>query len=148
MATFKHLLVTTDFSQAAQAGIRAGRDLAAQLGARISLVHVCEEILPPLTFSTPAQRAEIHRQSLHASQKQLAACAREFFRNIPAETHLRHGRPSEEIAECAKEVGADLIVSASQGRGSVGQLIFGSTAQRIIQSAPCPVVVVKAEPEP
>ena len=143
MATFKHLLVTTDFSEAAEAGIRTARELSSQLEARITLVHVCEEILPSLAFSTVAQRAEIHRESLKACEQQLAGAARELFPDMPIETELRDGRPAVEIVQCAKDTGADLIVMASEGRGSVGQLIFGSTTQRVLQTAPCPVVVVR-----
>ncbi|MCB1033489.1 MAG: universal stress protein [Acidobacteria bacterium] len=145
MTTFKHLLVATDFSKASEAGIRTARDLAGQLGARVSVVHVCEEILLPMIFTTEEQRTEFHEESLKVSRERLDACIHEHFGDLPAEARLRYGSPAAEIVACAREVEADLVVLASHGRGSVGQLVFGSTAQRVIHSAPCPTVVVRPQ---
>jgi universal stress protein A len=56
---------------------------------------------------------------------------------------LRIGNPFEEIVNAAKETGVDLIVIGSHGYGGLGRLLLGSTAERVIQYAPCPVLVVK-----
>ena len=62
---------------------------------------------------------------------------------LQAEPILRHGNPYEEIVNAAKELGVDLIVIGSHGYTGLGRLLVGSTADRVLQCAPCPVLVVK-----
>lgn len=62
---------------------------------------------------------------------------------LQAEPSLRHGNPCEEIVNAAKEFGVDLIVIGSHGYTGLGHLLVGSTAGRVLQRAPCPVLVVK-----
>ena len=50
------------------------------------------------------------------------------------------------IAEVAAEEGADLVVVGTQGRGVLDRLVVGSVAERVVRTAPCPVLVVKAPP--
>src|SRR5206468_779697 len=62
---------------------------------------------------------------------------------LNAQPALRVGNPYEEIVSAAKEMGADLIVIGSHGHGGLGRLLLGSTAERVLQYAPCAVLVVK-----
>ena len=62
---------------------------------------------------------------------------------LQAEPILRHGNPYEQIVNAAEELGVDLIVIGSQGYTGLGRLLLGSTADRVLQYAPCPVLVVK-----
>ena len=57
---------------------------------------------------------------------------------------VRGNEPSEEIVEVAEEVGAELIVIGMRRRSAVGKFLMGSTAQRILLDAHCPVLAVKA----
>jgi nucleotide-binding universal stress UspA family protein len=57
---------------------------------------------------------------------------------------VRGNEPAEEVVETAEEVGADLIVIGMRHRSAVGKFLLGSTAQRILMDAPCPVLTVKA----
>lgn len=60
---------------------------------------------------------------------------------------LRHGDPAVEILECAAEIGADLIVMSTHGRSGVNRWVFGSVADRLLRSAPIPVLLVRARRE-
>jgi universal stress protein A len=62
---------------------------------------------------------------------------------LQAEPLLRHGNPYEEIVKAAKEFAVDLIVIGSHGYTGLGRLVLGSTADRVLQYAPCPVLIVK-----
>ena len=143
MPSFDHLLVTTDFSAKADIGVATAGRLAKDLGAKISVLFVLEKVLPPLTFSSEAQRAEIQRTQLAKSRDQLEAYVATHFPDGNATPILRVGTPYREILACIEEIGADLVVMASQGRGSVGQIVFGSTTSRILQLGPCPVLVAR-----
>lgn len=59
---------------------------------------------------------------------------------------VRGHEPGEEVVELAEEVGAELIVIGMRHRTAVGKFLLGSTAQRILMEAPCPVLTVKAGP--
>ena len=58
---------------------------------------------------------------------------------------VRGHEPSEEVVELAEELGAELIVIGMRHRTAVGKFLIGSTAQRILLDAPCPVLAVKAD---
>ena len=58
---------------------------------------------------------------------------------------VRGNEPAEEVVELAEEVGAELIVIGMRHRTAVGKFLMGSTAQRILLDAPCPVLAVKAD---
>jgi nucleotide-binding universal stress UspA family protein len=57
---------------------------------------------------------------------------------------VRGHEPAEEVVELAEELGADLVVIGMRHRSAVGKFLLGSTAQRILLEAPCPVLAVKA----
>jgi len=148
MAKFQHLLVTTDFSERAESGVETARELAKDLNARLSLLHVLEEILPSITFSSPAQRLEIQEAQATESRQKLDEYVAQNFPEGDVHPVLRTGTPYREILACIEEVGADLVVMSSQGRGSVGQIVFGSTTARILRMSPCPVLVAAQPQQP
>jgi nucleotide-binding universal stress UspA family protein len=58
--------------------------------------------------------------------------------------HLtRHGRPHEEIVGVAREMDVDLIVMGTHGRSGLSHILLGSTAERVVRNAPCPVLTVR-----
>jgi nucleotide-binding universal stress UspA family protein len=60
---------------------------------------------------------------------------------------VRGHEPAEEVVDLAEELGAELIVIGMRHRTAVGKFLMGSTAQRILLDAPCPVLAVKARKE-
>ncbi len=137
MANYEHLLVTTDFSEQALPGVAAARDLAARLGSRLSLLYVVEDRMPP--FADVETVLPEHRAKAAES---LGAYAAE---HLPGATTLvLDGSPHEEIVAAATELGADLVVMATHGYGHVGTIVFGSTAERVVHHAPCPVLLVRS----
>lgn len=149
MSEFNTVLTTTDFSDAAAGGVATAAGLATALGARLLLLYVVEERLPPMSFSTASQREQIRKDHEKAAARSLEKFAAERLGGGSAsvETRLRSGQPAREIIACAEEEGADLIVMATRGYGSVGQMVFGSTAQKVLYGAPCPVVSVRSREE-
>jgi nucleotide-binding universal stress UspA family protein len=143
MGSFQKILVTTDFSQGAQEGLKTARLLAADLGAEVLLLHVVEELMLPLAHTSPAKRQEFQEQAEKEAGSQLQASAQRDFKGLPVRPLLRSGVSHRQILETAENEGVDLIVMASQGRGAVSQAVFGSTTQRVLHEAVCPVVVVR-----
>ena len=57
--------------------------------------------------------------------------------------HLCTGRPYEEICKLAREIAADLIVMPTRGYSGLKRVLLGSTTERVIRHAPCPVLVLR-----
>ena len=145
MARYQTILVTTDFSEAALKGVESARELSSALGAKLHVVYVADLPLPSLTFSSEFHRHEIQQEHLKSAERELAVYRQEHLAGLDVQTHLREGHAAEEIVACAEEVGADLVVIATHGYGSVAKLLFGSTALRVLHKSPCPVVAVRSD---
>jgi nucleotide-binding universal stress UspA family protein len=79
-------------------------------------------------------------QDVEIVKSELSSAGVEFdFRQL-----VRGREPAEEVVDVAEEVDADLVVIGMRRRSAVGKFILGSTAQRILLDAPCPVLAVKA----
>ncbi len=141
----RSVLVPVDFSDASREAIRVGLELA-ESPDRVHLVHV----LPPLDSISPGVVwGEI-------TDERRANSVRAFFKEfaqregIPPEVTLvvRIGDPGLDVAEYAGEIAADLIIVSSHGYHGIRRLLMGSTAERILRHAPCPVLVLRRTDEP
>lgn len=145
MSDFDHLIVTTDFSDAALQGVLEGRELAVQLKAKVTLLYVVEDRLPPIVVAMSAagrsRQLDEHRQDALES---LSTYALEHLPDVDVESVVEVGVPHEVIVAEAKRREADLIVIATHGYGFVGSFIFGSTSERVMRHADCPVMVVRS----
>jgi len=143
MPEYKTIVTATDFSDAALAGIRHAADLAKRFKSRLILVYVVDARLPPLILDGSSEPAEVilenHRRN---AERKLEAYAREHLEGLAAETMVLQGFPHEAIVEVARAREADVIVVGTHGLGFMGRMLMGSTAERILHSAPCPVLVV------
>lgn len=147
MADYARLLLTTDFSEAALPGAEEAAALARRLGSKIILLYVVEDRLPALL----AARAEVDRRQMldrHRliAEENLAEYAADHLPGCDVEAVVRVGRPVEVIIETAVERKADVIVMATHGYGIVRHALFGSTTERVLHHAPCPVLVVRSRP--
>jgi nucleotide-binding universal stress UspA family protein len=143
---FETILVSTDFSDLANAAVPVAFRLARDHGARVVLAHVLEGLGTPNPLyahycptPTPEQRAsaEEHARAslagLVPKQRGSAAC----------EIVVRHGAAADELCRLAKERRASLLVIASHGRSGMGRFLLGSVAERVLHLAPCSVLVVR-----
>ena len=86
--------------------------------------------------------AEVHASARAASLKVLEALAQRFAPGITCTFEVRPGVALQVILEEAERFDAQLLVIAASGRSRVARFFLGSTADRVIRSAPCPVMVV------
>lgn len=143
--TYQHVLVAADFSEdALQVGERA-KEVARQAGARLSLIHVVEDVniglgggyeLLPVLAELPE---EALLQEAHGALGELA----KRLGLEDAEKWVVNAMSTKEgILGAAKEHGADLIVVGSHGRHGLA-LLLGSTANAVLHGAPCDVLAVR-----
>jgi len=138
----KKLVVPTDFSDCSEEAIEYAISLARAYQAQVFLLHVMEPPSYALDFSLthPGVPAEV-KQKLAESIKQSVEKMKKL--GINAEGYFVMGVPYAEIIHAAKKHEADLIVMGTHGRTGLTHFLLGSTAERVIQQAPCPVLAVK-----
>jgi nucleotide-binding universal stress UspA family protein len=136
------VLVATDFSPTAAAAVQWGSELARARGGKLVLVHAVD-VHGPLTDFLPAP-PDLDEQVQAAASSRLdeaAAAARES--GLEVESRLEIGIASQAVVHAIGEVAPDLVVQGSRGLTSgLAQLLLGSTAQRIVQHSPRPVLTV------
>ena len=133
------ILVATDGSEDADLAVRAAADLSSKAGSALHLVHALREA----TFFDYL-RAEVAEGSREreGAERLLQEQARIAGVGL-AGTHLREGRPAEEIAGLAEELGVGLVVLGSRGLGPIKRLVMGSVSEGVVHLAPCPTLVVR-----
>lgn len=138
------VLVPTDFSHDASPTVRAALRLLPDLKrSRVVLLHVTHLSYDYALFGdlTPAQFFADARKRAMARLARLAKPLRKRVRRVDLE--VRDGFPVEVILAQARAAGADLIAMSTHGRSGLSRLLLGSTAERAIQHASCPVLAVK-----
>jgi nucleotide-binding universal stress UspA family protein len=143
------ILHPTDFSEAADQAQEQALRLAHALGGEVILLHVAVET--PLYGEGLMSRKEV-REVFAAARKwatttleERTAALREH--GLTARFILKTGVPHEEIVKTAAEEHADLVVMGTHGRGAVERFFLGSVADRVVRSAPCPVLTVRGPKE-
>lgn len=139
------ILAPTDFSALSLDSQRIARELARRFDARIHLLTVLEPIiLPGEAGMTPISSTAFDEERRDSALERLGRiAASDEYRGLPVETCVGSGRASGVITSYAGEKGIDLIVIATHGRTGFEHLIFGSTAERVLREAPCPVLTVR-----
>ncbi|MBM3264158.1 MAG: universal stress protein [candidate division Zixibacteria bacterium] len=141
----KRILYPTDFSESSEHALTYALSFAEQYGAAVYLLHVIEPITAvPAIYFDPAMTFE-DRPELEKNVEQLLneAVPKEVKERIEIKPLIRRGAPFLEIIRTAREEEIDLIIIATHGRTGLAHMLLGSTAERVVQKAPCPVLSVK-----
>jgi nucleotide-binding universal stress UspA family protein len=140
-APFTHILVPTDGSQnSVQAG-RLAIQMASLHNARLTLLYVLDTtIADEIAYVIPKNMETKGRTYLDY----LARLAQSS--GVKAEQVIRHGTPYSEIADLAREQDVDLIIIGRVGCRGARCALVGSVAERVIEYAHCPVLVVSQPP--
>ena len=145
MKHFKHVLATTDLSPESFSAVQYAAHLAEGPGAKLSILHVVHSVsLAYADFVPPVDMTQIEEAIEEAAREKLEQWVkRHLKRSAAVKIELRGGVVDETICDYAKECGASVIVIATHGRKGLTHVVLGSTAERVVRSAPCPVLVIK-----
>lgn len=138
MIALNHILVATDFGEASDAALTYGRALARTFGATLHVLHVVENFFMRPTVADP-----------YLLQATAAKRLNELLTDEDRVTLRAHavietsGAPAAAITAYARSANIDLIVMGTHGRGAVEHLLMGSVAERVVRTAPCPVLTVR-----
>jgi nucleotide-binding universal stress UspA family protein len=132
-------MVPVDFSETSASALPYAAELAARFRAEVILIHVTEPPLASLDF-TYVPLEETNR----AAEEMLSYIQRETFSDdIQTRAVIRSGTPFDEITRAAARERADLIVLTTRGWTGLKHVLLGSTAERIVRHASCPVLVAR-----
>ena len=140
----KKILVPIDFSEVSKDALAYAASLAGHFSAEFILLHVTEKspidyllgrglmnhLVVPMMKQAEADLARLAGRLSKAHGAQLSAV-------------VRTGKPFEEICRAARTLGADLIVLTTHGYTGLKHVVLGSTAERVVRHADCPVLVVR-----
>lgn len=143
---YDNILIPTDGSEQAANAVEEGIRLADNLGARIHTLHVVDQFeakIVPITGEQDEKRAEYMAYGERITGEVADLAAEAGLECVPTvETGIAH----KTIADYVEEHDIDLVVIGSRGLGSVGELLLGSTADKVIRLVNKPVTVVYKEP--
>ena len=146
MMTVSKVLVPVDFSEHSKRALDSARTIAEKFGASLHLLTVIPDPfilpdpgswympLPPGYIDGLRQDAESHLRELLTPDDQS---------RFHATLTVALGDPYAEILDYVKRMSIDLIVMGTHGRGGVARAFLGSVAEKVVRTAPCPVLTVR-----
>ncbi len=143
MTKFQRILVPTDFSESARLAARTAHGLVQTLGSELILLHVIEEPGYGLNALSATVMEQVRKDLRAAVDRQLRGLAAELGDAGKVGMHVRSGPPAAQIVEFAAANAIDLIVIGTRGQTGLKHLLLGSTAERVIREAACPVLTVR-----
>lgn len=140
----KNILVPIDFSDYSKNALKYAVQFAKQFSSKLLLVYVVEPMIYPADFSMGQVAIPSNDIDLHArAEEELKKLANEINEGIVIDTIIKTGKPFVEIIDTASEKDIDLIIIATHGHTGVEHLLFGSTAEKVVRKAPCPVLTLR-----
>lgn len=149
MIALRDVLVATDFGEAADAALKYGRELARTFGATLHVFHAVDDVasralalsaatVSDLALTQASVEAEGRRrlEALISDEDRVALHATSAVEtsNVPASAIVAH----------ARKIKAGLIIVGTHGRGPMTHFLLGNVAERVVRTAPCPVLTVRS----
>lgn len=145
MIKIEKILFPTDFSACAKHALKYALDFASERGAKLYILHVIPKLNIPvgtggLTFPVSKLYDDMERE---AKKNIHHLVPKRFLEKIKVENIIVRGTPFQEIIKAARKYDIDLITIATHGRTGLSHALLGSTAEKVVRTAPCPVLCVK-----
>jgi nucleotide-binding universal stress UspA family protein len=146
MILLKQILVATDFSEPSDAALAYGRELARMFGAQLTVLNIVEVVAAAYgADGFVAVEPELQSQIEESARRRISALLSDEDREqLRAQGVVRAASSTAlAIVDFARETNTGLIVMGTHGRGAVAHLLMGSVAERVVRTAPCPVLTVR-----
>jgi nucleotide-binding universal stress UspA family protein len=139
--TFKHVLVPVDFSDDAERAVSTALQLFSSQAEKITLLTICE-VISNRHAEVGDEINDIITKTVQQKTHDFVQPYTEKYKNI--DVCIKKGHAAQQILAASEDLGADLIVMGSQGRGSIARVFFGSTTYDVSRKAKCSVFVIRA----
>jgi nucleotide-binding universal stress UspA family protein len=141
----KKILVPIDFSDYSKSALKYAVNFAKKFNAELYLIYVVEPIIYPPDFSMgqiaiPTLDLGMDKRAFEELNK---LAEKEIPKELIANTIVKTGKPFIEFIESAEEENIDLIIIATHGHTGMEHILFGSTAEKVVRKAPCPVLTLR-----
>jgi universal stress protein A len=140
----KHILVPVDFSECSRKALAYAVPFARQFGASITLLYVLQPFVP-VSDMVPLDMESIDLRMRETGERELKALQASIDPEVASTAVMRIGNPHLEIARAARELEVDVIVLSTHGRTGLSHVLMGSTAERVVRHANCPVLVLREQ---
>jgi len=137
----KKILVAHDGSKLSETALKQAFEIADKFGSSVTVIYVIPELY--LTELMEMDRLRILETLTEEAQKIMGKIKTKTVGSKPVKTIIAQGSPAEEVLETARKIKADLIVTGSHGRHGAQKFLLGSVSSKIVDHAPCTVLVVK-----
>lgn len=138
----RKILVPIDFSDCSKRALRSAVAFAKQYGAEITLLSVVPDERTSFEYGE-VEFLSLQKWRHERYERELRKVVDEIHADVPVHFLVRAGRPFEEIVRAARSLNADVIVISTHGHRSAFASTLGSTSEKVIRYAPCPVIVVR-----
>jgi universal stress protein A len=149
MFNVKNILVPTDFSQYSDMALQEAVDVASKYNAKVVLLHVIDENIQQCAADyclTNEVLSQLENETLSASKERLQkeVSSLKEKQAVEIDFDIKRGSPAKTILEEQQQKGIDLIVMSPHGRSGVIKNLMGGVTDKVVRSAHCPVMVVRA----
>jgi nucleotide-binding universal stress UspA family protein len=138
---FSKILHANDGSDHAFKALALALEIARQNKSELHMISVEEVDYMPEFIEEVRQEAGTAARRFHAVLQRARAMAEQH--NVKLQTHIVAGHPVRDVVQMAASLKAELLVIGATGHSALYERMIGSRADRIVQIAPCPVLVVK-----
>lgn len=144
---WRKVLCAVDFSPSSQAALEQATLMAVGLGAEVLLVHVLEDPVSLAAEASALNLSEVLRIAEEQCEIELGRMAQALRdRGVGGvQTAIAHDTPPRAIVDLARREQVDVIVMGTLGRSGLKHFLLGSVAERVVRSAPCPVLTISSQ---
>lgn len=145
MIKFENILVPSDFSIGFDVSLKAAKEFAKSFDSTIHIVHVIQNLIYPIGIEMgPGNLSDLENEMVNSANQNLKTISEKLkVENINHSISICHGNPANEIVDYAVNNKVDLIIIATHGTSGFEHLLFGSTTEKVLRKASCPVMVMQ-----
>ncbi len=150
MFRFNHILVPADFSKEFENALNYTKEMASSIGSTLHIVHALEPTIAPtgMTLSPHAKIVDVENEIRKHAEKNIEEIKERLMKeNYPVKTHIEPGPAADVILDYARENEIDVICISTKGKSGLEHLLFGSTTEKVLRLAECPVIAIKMPKE-
>ena len=148
MSGFRRILFASDFSPASRPAFATALELARAVKAELIVTHAVAPIVVPdnTMYAAAVDWNAVDKAAMESAQIELDRLARAARKaRVRVRAVMARGSAAEAIVRTAKSRRANAIVMGTHGRTGLSRIVMGSVATRVIATASCPVMTVRAK---
>ena len=148
---FTRILVPVDFSAESERAVGYAVALAKKVTGAVELLHVVEDPIASGAWGAEAYTSyvpDLLDELVADATLRLGSVKAGCDQSVAIQTCVVIGSPARTIVAIAEAEGCDLIVMGTHGRSGLSHVLLGSVAERVLRTAPCPVLTLRAEKTP